>query len=73
MAKFMELTTIERYELIGKIIDAMVYDDDAVDQVKLLVNRFESEGKIRSVFFPTQENNLENLNIENEEDKHNFY
>lgn len=53
MAKFMDLTPKERYELIGKLIDAMVYDDQAVADVQNLVQQFEESGKVRSKFYPT--------------------
>jgi hypothetical protein len=60
MAKFMDLTPPDRHQLIGKLIDAMVYDDDALKQVQQLVEMFEAEGKVRSKFFPND------LNLEDE-------
>lgn len=64
MDKFMDLTPVERYELIGKIIDAMIYDEICVSEVRLLVEKFEKEGKIKSKFFPNDlVDNQENLEI----------
>lgn len=66
MNKFMELLPIERYVLIGKLIDAMIYDADAVDRVQKLVEEFEADGKIKSTFFP-DESIEESLNINDHE------
>lgn len=68
MNKFMELLPIERYILIGKLIDAMIYDEEAVSRVQKLVEEFEAAGKIKSTFFP-EETILEPLNNEENEQR----
>lgn len=52
MNKLMDLLPFERYMLIGKLVDAIVYDAEALQKVQALVEQFEAEGKIKSTFFP---------------------
>jgi hypothetical protein len=52
MPKWMELTTIERHTLLGELVDAMIYSEDAVLVLRLTVEEFRSRGLIKSVILP---------------------
>ena len=42
----------DRHELLGKIVDAMIYSDDACAIIRALVKTFEDQGMIKSVILP---------------------
>jgi hypothetical protein len=42
----------ERYQLLGELIDAMVYSPVAVVEVQQLVNSFKERGLIKSIINP---------------------
>ena len=42
----------ERHQLLGKIVDAMIYSDDACVIMRAMVKTFEDMGMIRSVILP---------------------
>ena len=42
----------DRHELLGKIIDAMIYNDDACVIMRAMVKTFEDMGMIKSVILP---------------------
>lgn len=52
MPKWMELTTVERHTLLGELVDAMIYSEDAVLVLRLTVEEFRSRGLIKSVILP---------------------
>ena len=55
MPKWMELTTIERHTLLGELVDAMIYSEDAVLVLRLTVEEFRRRGLIKSVILPEDE------------------
>ena len=55
MPKWMELTTIERHTLLGQLVDAMIYSEDAVLVLRLTVEEFRRRGLIKSVILPEDE------------------
>jgi hypothetical protein len=52
MGKFSELPINEKYQLIGKLIDSMVYNDKALEILQKLVIDFEKKGYIKSIILP---------------------
>lgn len=52
MPKWMELTTIERHTLLGELVDAMIYSEEAVLILRLTVEEFRNRGLIKSVILP---------------------
>jgi hypothetical protein len=50
--KFSDLPVNDRYILVGKLIDAMVYSEDACFELHEKVREFEEKGYIRSTFNP---------------------
>ena len=55
MPKWMELTTIERHTLLGELVDAMIYSEEAVLVLRLTVEEFRNRGLIKSVILPENE------------------
>ena len=55
MPKWMELTTVERHTLLGELVDAMIYSEDAVLVLRLTVEEFRNRGLIKSVILPENE------------------
>jgi len=55
MPKWMELTTVERHTLLGELVDAMIYSEDAVLVLRLTVEEFRKRGLIKSVILPENE------------------
>ena len=55
MPKWMELTTVERHTLLGELVDAMIYSEDAVLVLRLTVEEFRRRGLIKSVILPENE------------------
>jgi len=49
----------ERYQLLGELIDAMVYSPVAVIEVQQLVNSFKQRGLVKSIINPI---NIEDAN-----------
>ena len=52
MPKWMELTTVERHTLLGELVDAMIYSEDAVLVLRLTVEEFRRRGLIKSIILP---------------------
>lgn len=42
----------ERYQLLGELIDAMIYSPQAVIEVQQLVNDFKEHGLVKSIINP---------------------
>jgi len=42
----------ERYQLLGELIDAMIYSPKAVIEVQQLVNDFKERGLVKSIINP---------------------
>jgi hypothetical protein len=42
----------ERYQLLGELIDAMIYSPKAVIEVQQLVNSFKERGLVKSIINP---------------------
>ena len=57
--KWPEMNTIERHKLIGELIDAMIYSENAVAILKDCVEGFRAAGYIKSVILPDHQT-LEN-------------
>jgi hypothetical protein len=53
------MNTIERHKLIGELIDAMIYSENAVAILKDCVEGFRAAGYIKSVILPDHQT-LEN-------------
>lgn len=47
-----EMIQQERYQLLGELIDAMIYSPDAVIEVQQLVNDFKERGLVKSIINP---------------------
>jgi hypothetical protein len=47
----------ERYQLLGELIDAMIYSPQAVIEVQQLVNDFKERGLVKSIINPKNESN----------------
>jgi hypothetical protein len=47
-----EMIQQERYQLLGELIDAMVYSPVAVIEVQQLVNSFKERGLVKSIINP---------------------
>jgi hypothetical protein len=47
-----EMIQQERYQLLGKLVDAMVYSPVAVNEVQQLVNSFKNRGLVKSIINP---------------------
>lgn len=50
--KWPEMNTIERHRLIGELIDAMIYSENAVAILKDCVEGFRAAGYIKSIILP---------------------
>lgn len=61
--KWMELHPFERHQLLGEIIDAMVYHGEAVEAVRIIRDQFRAMGYIKSTILPP---NSENDNVLNQ-------
>jgi hypothetical protein len=57
--KWPEMNTIERHKLIGELIDAMIYSENAVAILKDCVEGFRAAGYIKSIILPDNQT-LEN-------------
>lgn len=53
--KWPEMNTIERHKLIGELIDAMIYSENAVAILKDCVEGFRAAGYVKSIILPTPE------------------
>jgi hypothetical protein len=42
----------ERYQLLGELVDAMIYSPEAVTEVQHLINRFKERGLVKSIINP---------------------
>jgi hypothetical protein len=47
-----EMIQQERYQLLGELVDAMVYSPVAVNEVQQLVNSFKNRGLVKSIINP---------------------
>ena len=47
----------ERYQLLGELVDAMIYSPQAVIEVQQLVNDFKERGLVKSIINPKNESN----------------
>lgn len=47
-----ELVPQERHQLLGELIDAMIYSGQAVMEVQSLLTKFRNLGYVRSVILP---------------------
>jgi hypothetical protein len=54
MSKFMELPTVERYEIVGKLVDAMIYSEEALAILREDIKYFERMGYIKGLMFPAE-------------------
>jgi hypothetical protein len=52
LPKWGDLAPVERHELLGKVIDAMIYHGEAVDILQKLVTTFERKGWVHSIILP---------------------
>ena len=50
--KWTDLPPHERHRLLGEIIDAMIYNGQAVTEVRTLLESFRDRGMIKSVILP---------------------
>ena len=49
-----DLVPVERHQLLGELIDAMIYSGKATAEVQALVAKFRTAGYIRSVILPAE-------------------
>lgn len=54
--KWMELHPFERHQLLGELIDAMVYHGEAVEAVRIIRDQFRAMGYIKSTILPDNQN-----------------
>lgn len=47
-----EMVPHERHQLLGELVDAMIYSGHAVDAVRKLLEQFKALGYVRSVILP---------------------
>ena len=47
-----DLIQQERYQLLGELVDAMIYSPEAVIEVQQLVNDFKERGLVKSIINP---------------------
>lgn len=47
-----DLIQQERYQLLGELVDAMIYSPEAVIEVQQLVNSFKNRGLVKSIINP---------------------
>ena len=52
LPKWTELNTNERHKLLGELIDAMIYSEEAVLILRITVEEFRKNGWVRSVILP---------------------
>lgn len=57
-----ELVPQERHQLLGELVDAMIYSPIAVMTIQSILKGFKRNGYVRSTILPINEN-LENENI----------
>ena len=62
-----ELVPFERHKLLGELIDAMIYEGRAVDEVQSLVKKFRLQGLIKSKILITENENEHETRFENTE------
>lgn len=55
LPKWPEMNTIERHKLIGELIDAMIYSENAVAVLKDCVEGFRAAGYVKSIILPSPE------------------
>jgi hypothetical protein len=60
LPKWGDMSPKDRYILLGKIVDAMIYSGVAVMELEIMVERFEKLGYVKSIFLPENEVNNEN-------------
>lgn len=56
--KWMDLEPLERYRMIGQVIDGMIYHYECVDEVKEMIERWDDNGFLKSIILPEEENNM---------------
>jgi len=59
LPKWGDLNTYERHKLLGELIDSMIYSGEALQHLKVTVEKFRAMGWVRSVIMPDIENEKE--------------
>ena len=52
LPKWTDLLPQDRHQLLGELIDAMIYDGRAVMEVQRMVSQFRTAGYVRNVILP---------------------
>lgn len=56
LPKWTEMNTQERHKLLGELIDAMIYSENAVLILRITVEEFRKNGWVKSIILPENEN-----------------
>ena len=56
--KWMDLDTLERYRIVGQVIDGMIYHAECVDEVKEMLERWDGNELLKSIIMPQEEDNM---------------
>ena len=56
--KWMDLDTLERYRIVGQVIDGMIYHAECVDEVKEMLERWNDDELLKSIIMPQEEDNM---------------
>jgi hypothetical protein len=59
-----DLVPHERHQLLGELVDAMIYSPVAVMTIQSLLKGFKKNGYVRSTILPNFENNENSKNYE---------
>lgn len=52
LPKWGDLNTYERHKLLGELIDSMIYSGEALQHLKVTVEKFRAMGWVRSIIMP---------------------
>ena len=56
--KWMDLEPLERYRIVGQVIDGMIYHVECVNEVKELLERWNDDELLKSIIMPEEEDNM---------------
>ena len=56
--KWMDLESVERYRIVGQVIDGMIYHAKCVNEVKEMLSNWNDDGLLKSIILPDEEDNM---------------
>ena len=59
--KWMDLEPLERYRIVGQVIDGMIYHPECVNEVKEMLSRWNDDELLKSIIMPDSEPDEDNM------------